>query len=232
MAKEYVPYDGPLVTCDEAKFSGAKRYFTGLVCTKGHVEQRYVSTDQCCFCLLQWTRNWRIAHKEEFNQKRRENKDKELAQTRSWRARNHQRYKDYSLSYAKEYAKKNPEKIANNSKDWWLANPEMRRVYRERFLEKHPNHYASARAIRQARKLSAPGSFSAEYVTSLLEKQRGKCASCLSKLKSGYHVDHKMPLCLGGSNEPENIEILCPTCNMRKGGRHPDAWARKNGRLV
>jgi 5-methylcytosine-specific restriction endonuclease McrA len=33
-----------------------------------------------------------------------------------------------------------------------------------------------------------------------------------------------MPLKLGGSNWPENLQLLCRTCNLRKNAKHPDVW--------
>jgi 5-methylcytosine-specific restriction endonuclease McrA len=44
-------------------------------------------------------------------------------------------------------------------------------------------------------------------------------------------VDHVLPLSRGGSNGPENLQLLCPKCNLVKGSRHPDDWARENGLL-
>lgn len=35
MAKEYVPYDGPVVTREEAKVQGKKRFFMGMSEPKG-----------------------------------------------------------------------------------------------------------------------------------------------------------------------------------------------------
>jgi len=32
-----------------------------------------------------------------------------------------------------------------------------------------------------------------------------------------YHVDHKIPLALGGTNDLDNLTIACPPCNLSKG---------------
>jgi 5-methylcytosine-specific restriction endonuclease McrA len=35
-----------------------------------------------------------------------------------------------------------------------------------------------------------------------------------------------MPLSRGGSNDPGNLQLLCPLCNHRKKDKHPDDWAK------
>lgn len=35
----------------------------------------------------------------------------------------------------------------------------------------------------------------------------------------GMHIDHIKPVSKGGGNEPENLRLLCPTCNIRRGNR-------------
>ena len=45
--------------------------------------------------------------------------------------------------------------------------------------------------------------------------------------KGKYHVDHRMPLSLGGSNYPDNLQLLCPTCNLSKSATHPDIYEKQ-----
>lgn len=71
-----------------------------------------------------------------------------------------------------------------------------------------------------------------ERIQSLLLLQKCKCAVCHESLKARYHVDHIMPLALGGDNSPENLQLLCPTCNCSKGARDPVEFMQKNGRLL
>lgn len=40
----------PLISKEDAKKQGLKRYFTGLLCKNGHLEERFVSTRQCMQC--------------------------------------------------------------------------------------------------------------------------------------------------------------------------------------
>ncbi len=51
----------------------------------------------------------------------------------------------------------------------------------------------------------------------ILEKQKWKCAKCGKTLRPGrYHIDHKKPLALGGSNSIRNLQALCPDCHHVK----------------
>ena len=43
------------------------------------------------------------------------------------------------------------------------------------------------------------------------------CVLCGSTTRAS--VDHIHPIILGGTHAPENLRILCGTCNSRKGGR-------------
>ena len=120
----------------------------------------------------------------------------------------------------------------------WLKNhsPEkLREYYRARFaklteedLEKHRVHTRN----RRARKKGNGGSHSAAQIRDLLVKQRHRCPSCSASLRRGYHVDHIMPIALGGSNDISNIQLLCRVCNERKSFLHPVVWAQRNGRLL
>jgi 5-methylcytosine-specific restriction endonuclease McrA len=55
------------------------------------------------------------------------------------------------------------------------------------------------------------------------QRDEGKCRNCGSR--QDLHFDHVIPRSLGGSSTVENIQILCRTCNQKKGaslvdGRH------------
>lgn len=48
-------------------------------------------------------------------------------------------------------------------------------------------------------------------------------------------IDHIQPLRLGGTNNPSNLQVLCTTCNLRKGShdteREEMTWARLDDRF-
>lgn len=74
-----------------------------------------------------------------------------------------------------------------------------------------------------ARKLKAEGKHTAGDVRSMFVSQRGLCL-CGADLTLGFHVDHKRPLSRGGSNWPENLQLLCPFCNTSKGAKTMEEW--------
>lgn len=59
----------------------------------------------------------------------------------------------------------------------------------------------------------------------ILKRDGHKCVQCGAVPKDGakLHVDHITPLALGGTDDPENLQTLCSTCNRGKGDSHPDA---------
>jgi 5-methylcytosine-specific restriction endonuclease McrA len=67
-----------------------------------------------------------------------------------------------------------------------------------------------------------------DFFARLLISQNGICASpvCQKDITSCYDIDHIMPLSLGGTDEPDNFQLLCSTCNRRKNNKHPDEWLR------
>lgn len=62
--------------------------------------------------------------------------------------------------------------------------------------------------------------------------QRWKCAICRVNIRKDYHLDHIMPIARGGKHEPRNLQLLCPTCNVRKSAKDPISYMQEVGRLL
>lgn len=102
---------------------------------------------------------------------------------------------------------------------------EVRRIYLARNKEK-------AREWSKRRGSRKTGRLPRGTVARIKELQKAKCAICSCGIASAFHVDHIMPLAKGGKHEPHNIQLLCPTCNVRKSAKHPIKFAQQLGRLL
>lgn len=69
-------------------------------------------------------------------------------------------------------------------------------------------------------------------VSSIGAYQRWKCVVCKVGIKGNYHVDHIVPLAKGGTHTPENIQLLCPSCNVRKSAKDPIEFMQSRGFLL
>lgn len=111
------------------------------------------------------------------------------------------------------------------------ANKERAAELNRKWCRENRGRKAAIRQNREER--SAGGRISANIAQRLLKLQRGMCACCCgASLKDGYHLDHILPLALGGKHEDTNIQLLAPRCNLRKRAKHPVEWAQQNGRLL
>jgi len=176
---------------------------------------------RCKSCQAEIGRKYNIANKERISERNREtyaaNPEKFAAIKRVYRA-------------------ENPEKVAACKRKHYAAHKDKFDARELEYRKSNPEMFATRSRNRRGRIRNADGSHTQSDVVSIYKSQRGLCASCHSKLfKSGkqkYHVDHIMPLVLGGSNLPENLQCLCPSCNLSKGAKHPDVWAKQQGKLL
>jgi len=58
-----------------------------------------------------------------------------------------------------------------------------------------------------------------DLISDLLEESSYSCQVCGAKKDNGatLEIDHIIPLAKGGDNEYENLQVLCATCNRKKG---------------
>ena len=201
----------------EAKAYGSVSYFTGLPCKHGHVSQRQTSNGVCEECRLIIYHKWRNGHVAEENKRckewRRDNKQLVLDAKKKWALSNPDKMREM---YKRKY-KKDIEKSKKQRNNWYKNNKEKFIIYGRN---------------RRAKNKSASGKHDFEDIKRIKNLQNGKCAYCAIKLSKKYHVDHIYPLSKGGSNWANNLQILCPSCNLNKHAKHPIDYAREIGLLL
>jgi 5-methylcytosine-specific restriction endonuclease McrA len=51
-------------------------------------------------------------------------------------------------------------------------------------------------------------------------------------LGDNYHLDHIVPLAIGGTNTDDNIQLLRQKCNQQKSAKHPIDFMQSRGFLL
>lgn len=141
---------------------------------------------------------------------------------------NRDQIKDYNAAWAKA----NTEKVKLRKAARYKANPEKKKASVTAWRKASPAKHKAIEHKRRALKLAAGGSFSAAEIKDMLKQQKGKCIVCKVDIINSYHIDHIMPLALGGHNGIQNIQLLCQHCNCSKHAKHPIAFMQSRGYLL
>lgn len=237
-----------IISREVAKSRGLKRYFTGEPCKYGHHAERVTSSSTCLVCDAERKKVYREENPEKAKACLRASRLKHLEQrkldSKIWRENN----ADYLRASKKEYREKNKEKVAEvksryyqenkaacleKSKQHRLDNIERYKQARKAWRENNRQAIRTNNRNRQIKLRMTEGSHTAKDVLAIYEMQKGKCAACRRSLRdNNYHVDHILPLALGGSNWPRNLQVLCPFCNMSKGAKKPEDFYAGLGYLL
>lgn len=119
----------------------------------------------------------------------------------------------------------------------WFARLNRGEVDRERSRAAYRARYASMRdkeiaRSRERKRLYRESASECGYKWSDLYEIRDAavdCAYCGRPLDERRHLDHVVPLSMGGKTEPANLVASCASCNLEKAGRDPMKWAAMRG---
>lgn len=131
------------------------------------------------------------------------NREKAIATSRKWNVENRDRYNANQRTYNERHSEVHVERVAQ----WRRENPENARRLRR-----------TNDATRRARKASV-------YVENVdpvvvFVRDNGVCGICLKEVDvMDFHVDHIVPLALGGYHSYENVQTAHSKCNLAKGAK-------------
>jgi len=176
---------------------------------------------------------WHHANKgtEEFQQNR---------ANRRKRERDNDEYRKKAREWMQEWRKLHPPSEERRQRDnartmeYYRLHKDKRQTeeYRERLCEIAKKYYH----LRRATKLEVGGIFTSKDIARIYDAQKGRCAACQEKFKTTganrYCIDHIIPLMPKegqprGTNGPENLQLLCRSCNCRKYNLQPEEWNRR-----
>ncbi len=237
--------DMEVVTRDSAIERGLKTYFTGKPCKSGHLSERRTASRHCIECAHAAVKKWADSHKEQkakYDEARKESykerrkmlsailyslkRDDPLEKLK--RANRRQEKREYHSARNKQYRANSAERLAQ----YRLDNKERIKAYiKNHYMNNKEVYYAHNRA-RRAKLKAVGGAHTAQDILRMMKMQKYKCAYCHASILSNKHVDHIMPIALGGGNDISNIQILCATCNLRKGAKDPIKFRQEAGALL
>lgn len=187
------------------------------------------------------------------------NKERIAEMGKAWREKNAERLREQRAAYYqanreriqaqhREYRERHRDEYLARNKTYYAENREAFSVkcaaYRAKHIEQakeysaewRKNNQERLRVLRhdyESRKKANGGSLSKDIVSVLMSRQRGKCPICKVDLKTtGDHLDHIIPLKLGGLHEDRNMQLTCPRCNCRKQAKHPIKFMQEMGYLL
>jgi 5-methylcytosine-specific restriction endonuclease McrA len=178
-------------------------------------------------------KQWSLNNPEKTAQNKRnyyeENKESVIAAAKEWRQNNllaakesvskyQARHKDEILKRSRDYYSTNRESMLEYHRQYREKNSEIIKLRVRHSQQKNPLRLRIAKYVRRAREKT--GVVTTTRVKELIVEQLGRCNYCYSELVD-FHVDHIIPLALGGINDDSNIQLLCPKCNRKKGAKHP-----------
>lgn len=155
-----------------------------------------------------------------------------LEAERATRARYLQENKDRLKEYSSAYNEKNKLRFKERDAKKYAEHTEKCKEYNRQWYANNPDAVRVKNQNRRARVRQSGGELSKGIAEKLFDLQKGKCPCCKRGLGKNYHLDHVVPLALGGTNTDDNVQLLRAECNLKKHAADPVEFMQSRGFLL
>lgn len=234
-----------IISKQDAKNLGSKRYFTGNPCIKGHVAERMISNDACFSCAAERDKKYKQEHREtlrlrsmEANRNNKEyHRDYYLKNKEKYKARSDKRYAENRDSIlaaqririklnpavrsdaARKYRAKNGEKISALMRANYMKNKDVILAKGKKRHQEDPSKAAAKVALRRSRKLLAVPSWFSEFDEFVWAEAQHLVQKRCEETGRAWHADHMIPLtCRSatGLHVWNNCQVIPGVLNLQK----------------
>jgi hypothetical protein len=116
------------------------------------------------------------------------------------------------------YARYRQEVLVPSQQNSWKGGISPREASR-RWRDRHRQKAQAMAKSRRAREVNAPGSHTTKDWDQIKQRYRYCCARRDETCRGPLTKDHIVPLVMSGSNNPDNLQPLCKSHNVRKSRR-------------
>jgi 5-methylcytosine-specific restriction endonuclease McrA len=173
--------------------------------------------NKCKVCVRTRIQKHRREHPEQYA--RMEKARTNLPHRVEARRKYQEEHKEQISAYKKKWAEVNEASVSASKRKHYELHQDEIIARTKKWGQDNPDKVKQAQANnsrkRRAAKHASPGNFTAEEFKALCESYGNKCLAC-GDTEAALQADHIVPLTRGGSNDIDNIQPLCGTCNRKK----------------
>ena len=162
-----------------------------------------------------------------YNRKYRlENLEKLKAHAKKWYFENSERVKaknrlknpEKVKAYNKKWHLKNQKKVKARNRKWYLENSKKQKITHRKWKLENPGKVREAWLRRRSHGIVKKGVIDRVITENIFKYGIVTCEHCKKQCPNlpDYHIDHIIPVSKGGSNDYNNLQILCQYCNLNK----------------
>lgn len=208
-----------ILSLDEARSTGARHYFTGKPCVRGHIAQRFTSSCVCLACDRELSKSYREG-----------NKAKELDRHKAYRETNKTKISKASKAYyvtnktkinaaSKTYREANKAVVLEKDKARYVVNKERKLAQQAEYRKSNPDKVTAKLAKYRASKANATPKWADLDAINAVYRQ----AQLLRDIGLDIHVDHIVPLHgknVCGLHVHQNLRAILASENLSKSNKH------------